>query len=78
MHPCPAEAAGKGKGASDGVVSVSAVELQKKFQTSSSVQRLPGKTETGKEIALQGNLLKVRPQMPWQIAPLRTGTDCQQ
>ena len=72
MHPCPAEAAGKGKGASDGVVSVSAVELQKKFQ------RLPGKTETGKEIALQGNLLKVRPQMPWQIAPLRTGTDCQQ
>ena len=42
-----------------------AVELQKKFQTSSSVQRLPGKTETGKEIALQGNLLKVRPQMPW-------------
>ena len=47
------------------VLMFAAVELQKKFQTSSSVQRLPGKTETGKEIALQGNLLKVRPQMPW-------------
>ena len=31
--------------------------MQRKFQTSSSVQKLPGKNETGKEIALQGPLL---------------------
>lgn len=31
--------------------------LQRKFKTSASVQKLPGKQETGKEIALQGNLL---------------------
>lgn len=35
--------------------------LQRKFQTSASVTRLPGKADTGKEIALQGNLLHVRP-----------------
>ncbi|KAK9846268.1 hypothetical protein WJX81_000422 [Elliptochloris bilobata] len=31
--------------------------LQRKFQTSCSVTKLPGKAETGKEVALQGNLL---------------------
>ena len=31
--------------------------LQRKFYTNSSVQRLPGKTETSKEIALQGDIL---------------------
>eukprot|EP00884_Botryococcus_braunii_P009147 jgi/Botrbrau1/18233/Bobra.53_1s0087.1 len=31
--------------------------MQRKFQTSSSVTKLPGKQETDKEIALQGNLL---------------------
>lgn len=31
--------------------------LQRTFKTSSSVQKLPGKQETGKEVALQGNLL---------------------
>lgn len=31
--------------------------MQRKFQTSSSVTKLPGKAETGKEIALQGPLL---------------------
>ncbi len=36
--------------------------LQRKFQTSASVTRLPGKADTGKEIALQGNLLHVRPR----------------
>lgn len=34
-------------------------EMQRRFQTSCSVTKLPGKTETGKEIALQGNLIKV-------------------
>ena len=34
--------------------------LQRKFKTSCSVARLPGKVETGKEIALQGNLLQAR------------------
>ncbi len=33
--------------------------LQRKFKTSCSVAKLPGKTETGKEISLQGNLLQV-------------------
>lgn len=32
--------------------------LQRKFQTSSSVQKLPGKNEAGKEISLQGDLLQ--------------------
>ncbi|KAK9814155.1 hypothetical protein WJX72_001321 [[Myrmecia] bisecta] len=31
--------------------------LQRKFQTSASVTKLPGKNETGKEIALQGKLV---------------------
>lgn len=31
--------------------------LQRRFQSSASVARLPGKTDTGKEIALQGNVL---------------------
>ena len=31
--------------------------LQRRFQSSASVARLPGKTEAGKEIALQGNVL---------------------
>jgi hypothetical protein len=34
--------------------------LQRKFKTSCSITRLPGKVDTGKEIALQGNLLQVR------------------
>jgi translation initiation factor 2D len=34
-------------------------EMQRRFKTSCSVTKLPGKTETGKEIALQGNLLQV-------------------
>lgn len=34
--------------------------LQRKFKTSCSVTKLPGKAETGKEISLQGNLLQVR------------------
>ena len=34
--------------------------LQRKFKTSCSVTRLPGKVDTGKEIALQGNLLQAR------------------
>ena len=33
--------------------------LQRKFKTSCSITKLPGKVETGKEIALQGNLLQV-------------------
>ncbi len=36
--------------------------LQRKFQTSSSVTKLPGKSETGKEIALQGPLLHEIPK----------------
>lgn len=36
--------------------------LQRKFQTSSSVTKMPGKTETGKEIALQGPLLHEVPK----------------
>ncbi|BDA49270.1 Eukaryotic translation initiation factor 2D [Coccomyxa sp. Obi] len=36
--------------------------LQRKFKTSCSVTKLPGKTETGKEIALQGNLLQELPK----------------
>ena len=36
--------------------------MQRKFQTSSSVQKMPGKTETGKEIALQGPLLHEVPK----------------
>ena len=31
--------------------------LQRRFQSSASVARLPGKTDIGKEIALQGNVL---------------------
>ena len=31
--------------------------LQRLFKTSSSVQKLPGKQESGKEVSLQGNLL---------------------
>ena len=36
--------------------------MQRKFQTSSSVTKIPGKTETGKEIALQGPLLHEIPK----------------
>ena len=36
--------------------------LQRKFQTSSSVTKLPGKAESGKEIALQGPLLHEIPK----------------
>ncbi|CAL8464144.1 g3679 [Coccomyxa elongata] len=36
--------------------------LQRKFKTSCSVTKLPGKTETGKEITLQGNLLQELPK----------------
>ena len=36
-----------------------AAVLQKKWSTSCSVTKLPGKTETGKMLDLQGNLLKV-------------------
>lgn len=36
--------------------------MQRKFQTSSSVTKMPGKTETGKEIALQGPLLHEIPK----------------
>ena len=36
--------------------------LQRKFQTSAAVTKLPGKTETGKEIALQGPLLHEIPK----------------
>lgn len=36
-----------------------AAVLQKKWSTSCSVNKLPGKTETGKMLDLQGNLLKV-------------------
>lgn len=32
--------------------------LQKKYNTSASVGDLPGKNETGKEVAVQGNLLE--------------------
>lgn len=32
--------------------------LQKKYNTSASVGDLPGKNETGKEVAVQGNLLQ--------------------
>jgi len=35
-------------------------EAQRKFKTSCSVTKLPGKTETSKEISLQGNLMQVR------------------
>ena len=38
-----------------------AAVLQKKWSTSCSVNKLPGKTETGKMLDLQGNLLKVLP-----------------
>lgn len=43
-----------------------AAVLQKKWSTSCSVNKLPGKTETGKMLDLQGNLLKVMslPCMP--------------
>ena len=33
------------------------------MQTNASVQKLPGKTETAKEIALQGNLLHEIPRL---------------
>ena len=36
-----------------------ATVLQRKWSTSCSVNKLPGKTETGKMLDLQGNLLKV-------------------
>ena len=36
-----------------------ATVLQRKWSTSCSISRLPGKTETGKMLDLQGNLLKV-------------------
>ena len=36
-----------------------ATVLQRKWSTSCSVTKLPGKTETGKMLDLQGNLLKV-------------------
>ena len=41
-----------------------AAVLQKKWSTSCSVNKLPGKTETGKMLDLQGNLLKVLLCMP--------------
>ena len=40
--------------------------VQKKWSTSCSVNKLPGKTETGKMLDLQGNLLKV----PLLLRPL--------
>ena len=33
-------------------------DLQKKYKAGASVTALPGKQETGKEVSLQGNLLK--------------------
>ncbi|CAL5226777.1 g9634 [Coccomyxa viridis] len=39
-----------------------AAVLQKKWSTSCSVNKLPGKTETGKMLDLQGNLLKELPK----------------
>ncbi|CAK0786333.1 hypothetical protein CVIRNUC_009546 [Coccomyxa viridis] len=39
-----------------------ATVLQRKWSTSCSISRLPGKTETGKMLDLQGNLLKELPR----------------
>jgi len=50
--------------------------LQRKFQTSASVTRLPGKADTGKEIALQGNLLHVRPRGAARSFAARTRACC--
>ncbi len=49
-----------------------AAVLQKKWSTSCSVNKLPGKTETGKMLDLQGNLLKVLLRVPFPGAPYVT------
>lgn len=50
-----------------------ATVLQRKWSTSCSISRLPGKTETGKMLDLQGNLLKVLRHYALHLAVLTLG-----